>query len=269
MESVETLERIANRAEPPMGLAEIEGIRTEFKRGNANETALKMRLEGMQTAFRGRGDLSRWNPDVLRKIDECFVTHYMDDQREPCACLFSPDDPENLNKFNLYIDGVDGILRAHAGDIPHARAYLAYFSIWKMQDYRFPVPLGTASVVEALDKILQKVTLGFSEVSTERLFCAYCTARQCAHTTYTPCGRAFVRIRSPRPVLTLPFQGGVVVRDPRLLVVHARVEEFSRRTRPVRHHGVDGRKGPPHQQEEGFTPNGTSSSRFCPRPHSC
>jgi hypothetical protein len=35
----------------------------------------------------------------------------------------------------------------------YAKEYFAYFTIYQMQEYKFPVPLGTKSVVNALHKI--------------------------------------------------------------------------------------------------------------------
>ena|ERR1700761_889009 len=166
MESVEFLERIANLNEPPMNLEAIHTIRMEFGKPGSDKTTLQNQLRGMERIFiEERGNLALWKPEVLSAIDECFVRHYML-EGDPHASLFAPDNADNLNLFRLYVNDVDKVLRVHSSAAPrYARSYFAFYSIWQMQGFRFPMPLGTASVIEALNKILLKVKQGFSEVS--------------------------------------------------------------------------------------------------------
>lgn len=159
------LERIANPAEPPLGYQAIVKIRKSFDTNTANREVLKDELKSMEKSFRGRGDLKHWTPEILGEIDDCFVKAYMEDD-EPVASLFFPGCPDNYNRFLEYCNGVDQVLRRHPNDGPKfGREYFAYYSIWQMQEYGFPVPLGTASVVEALNKITSNVRAGFTEVS--------------------------------------------------------------------------------------------------------
>lgn len=119
----------------------------------------------MEEAFKTHGDLSSWTPELLDTIDGCFRDAYMEDG-EPVPYLFFPDCIENLNLFNTYCQAVSNVIRAHSETAPpYALEYFNYFSIWQMRGWRFPVPLGTASVIEALDKMAAKMKKGFSEVS--------------------------------------------------------------------------------------------------------
>jgi hypothetical protein len=164
---VEYLERIANPEEPPLNFGAIRRKRDEFAVAQDGEKdALRTSLEGMKEAFRKPGDLSSWTPDVLQKIDQCFVKNYLGANEEPIPCLFFPDSPDNLKIFITYCHEVDDVLRRHTASAPkHARVYFAYYSIWQMQGWQFPVPLGTASVVGILNKMAKDMKRGFSEVS--------------------------------------------------------------------------------------------------------
>lgn len=166
IESVEFLERMCNEKEPPMSLDDITTARLEFIVADGDDEGLRKRMKPMKLAFKERGDLSSWSPEVLKKIDDCFVKHYyMADNKLSPYFLF-PDDPDSNNHFLLYCDDVDLILRTNEDNVPSfAREWFAYYSIYQMQDFAFPVPLGTASVVHALDTLLKVVRKGFVEVS--------------------------------------------------------------------------------------------------------
>ena len=169
IESVEYLERIANEVEPPLSIDQIEDKKYLFDASmDSDWKDLKDGLVGMERAFKKTGDLSRWSAELLDEIDAAFVKHYLDDDGEPIQTLFFPGETQNLNNFAAYCKDVEQALRKHASSgPPHARAYFVYYSIWQMRGWKFPVPLGTASVVGALNKILKRVKNGFAEVSSE------------------------------------------------------------------------------------------------------
>jgi hypothetical protein len=165
IESVEMLERLANPEAPPLTLSEIEKIRVEYMNPTSNKEELRKKLEGMAIAFRGRGDLSEWPFEILDAIDECFVEHYMKNG-EISTSLFVVDSAANLNNFSAYCDAVDQRLRNSGFDRPpYVREYFAYLSIWQVHGYSFPVPLGTRSVIRALDSLSTGFESGFTEVS--------------------------------------------------------------------------------------------------------
>ena len=167
-ESVETLERIANPKKPPMKLSEIEEKRNEVNevQGDEELAAVKAELKEMDNAYlSGRGNLDVWTPEIMEEIDQAFVNNFMESQ-EPLDFLFFPNSPEYLNAYGVYLQEVDDILVKHQEDLPkYCREYLAYYSIWEMRGYKFPVPIGTASVVECLHKIASERRKGFIEVS--------------------------------------------------------------------------------------------------------
>ncbi len=163
---MEYLERIANADEPPLPFSAIESIKSEFDAPDSDQAALRSKLQGMEVSFRSRGDLSSWTPELLDEIDACFVKNYIGEDGEAVPCLFFPDSPDNLNLYISYCSGVDHALRTHFESAPrYARAYFSYYSVWQMRGFKFPVPLGTKSVVDALNKMAKKLTKGFSEVS--------------------------------------------------------------------------------------------------------
>ena len=164
MESLEILERIANPQEPPLQMEDIEKKRDEVLQAGDNLAPLKNGLDGMEKAFKGRGDLTDWSYELLGLIDDCFVKHYMDDG-EPVNSLFTPDCPDNFNRFAKYCCDVDEVLRTSADAPTYCREYFTFYSIWQLRGYGFPVPLGTASVVDCLHKICSKLRNGFVEVS--------------------------------------------------------------------------------------------------------
>jgi hypothetical protein len=172
--SIEDLERIANPQEPPLSLTELTKISEEYTEVTGTDReALDQRLVPMESAFFGRGDPEIWPEDILAKIDKCFIENYCDASGEPCDCLFYPSHAENIDKFAAYCAGVDAILRDNRTILPYAREYFTYATLWEKRGERFPVPLGTASVVEALHVLLKKYTRGLTEVRSD-----YCILNQ-------------------------------------------------------------------------------------------
>lgn len=165
IESIEYLERIATSEAPPLSLTAIELIKNEFDASDNDIVALRGKLQGMEDAFRKKGNLSSWTPELLDKIDECFVKNYVGEDGDAVPCLFFPDSVDNLNLYVSYCSDVDRALRIHSESAPqYAREYFSYFTIWQLQGFRFPMPLGTKSVVGVLNKMAKKLTKGFAEV---------------------------------------------------------------------------------------------------------
>ena len=120
----------------------------------------------MENAFEMPGDLSSWTSQLLDEIDRCFVKNYVAEDGVPVPYLFFPNCAENLNRYIDYYEEVDRVFRMHSRTAPkYAREYFAYYSIWQMRQWPFPVPLGTKSVVGILNDMARSVTVGFSEVS--------------------------------------------------------------------------------------------------------
>ena len=170
VESVENLERMCNEEAPPMTLAEINEKREAFYVSGWNPAEigrLREEMKDMEKTFRlGRGDLKQWEPEVLAKIDESFKAVYQSKGESFDISLYFPDCRDSVEKFQRYCDKVDQILRENpSGCPPYAREYFAYYSIWEMRGYRFPVPLGTATAIEALDATAANCENGFIEVS--------------------------------------------------------------------------------------------------------
>ena len=106
-ESVEILERIANEKKPPLTVNELERLRMEFSdKSIVDKTSQRARLSEMVEAFKGRGELSKWKPWVLSKIDACFEEHFMESGKVS-NWLFVPNDNRNLNSHMKYCAGVD------------------------------------------------------------------------------------------------------------------------------------------------------------------
>ena len=166
IESVEFLERIANEKEPPMQLSEIEAKREEmYDEDPEKQKEVRAEFKEMEKAFCGRGNLENWSAEVLEKIDECFVNRYKDGDM-PISTLFFPgNENDSYDVFLQYCGDVDQVLRLNGSGAPkYAREYFAYYCVWQMRGFSFPVPLGTASVVEVLHDMARLVPLGFSEV---------------------------------------------------------------------------------------------------------
>ncbi|KAH8986177.1 hypothetical protein EDB86DRAFT_3082994 [Lactarius hatsudake] len=166
VESVEILERVANPERPPMEYEAIEELGQHLLLANTEKEVgvIRDKLVKVRTAFEDMGDVSDWTHDLLGKIDQCFKdAYYVND--EPCKSLFVPLSSDNDNRFEKYLMSVDKVLQNESQTAPpYAREYFAYAMMWKLHRYKFPMPLGTASVVEALYKIANKYALGINEV---------------------------------------------------------------------------------------------------------
>lgn len=183
IESVQNLERICNEKAPPMDLKAINKNRADFTSATGNDEALaRLRgdMKGMEDAFCERGDLEKWHPDLLEMIDKCFVNHYMH-KGDPVPSLFFPDSKDNEIRFLRYCDGVDQALRLNASIAPkYAREYFSYYATWQLRGYGFPVPLGTATAVEALHALATRVSRGFTEVRIySHVRWATCSSKPC------------------------------------------------------------------------------------------
>ncbi|KAI9442816.1 hypothetical protein BJY52DRAFT_1194722, partial [Lactarius psammicola] len=164
VESLEVLERVANPNKPPMVLATIEPLATKLLGTSSDMTAIKQELSHMAEAFEGKGDSSTWTQDLLEKIDQCFLDNYYD-SKVLCDSIFFPKNSDNHNRFTKYCSDVDNVLQNETETAPpYAREYFAYAMMWKLHGYEFPMPLGTASVVEALHILAEKYTKGLGEV---------------------------------------------------------------------------------------------------------
>jgi hypothetical protein len=169
VQSVEYLERIANLEQPPLNYSALKEKREQIEKVEPELVTDSMRasLKEMGVAFRKPGDLSCWTPEILNEIDKAFVKIYVQDD-QPIPCLFFPDSAMNLNLYDKYCQEVVKVLQhSTATGPPYAREYFIYYSMWQIQGFKFPMPLGTASVVDILNKMLLKVRRGFSEVSPE------------------------------------------------------------------------------------------------------
>ncbi len=164
-ESVQVLEHLACEEEPPLCLAELELIRDSFGDEKSDKDVLRKWLEVMEPVFRKRGSLKGWRPETLDKIDDCFEEHYMLD-KEVLTFAFVPNSGGNQNAFMKYCAGVDEILEMHSDIVPkYSRDYFAYYSIWEVHGYAFPMPLGTSKVVSVLEAIVSGYRDGLIEVS--------------------------------------------------------------------------------------------------------
>jgi hypothetical protein len=168
IESMEMLQRIANPNKPPLTLKEIQDARAAIADTSNidEEEAIKGGLLEMDDAFRlGQGSLTDWSPELLDAIDACFVENFIK-EGEPNASLFYPNSADGLDLFTKYFEEVDIILQTSSKVPPYARHYFAYFCIWQMQPYvYFPLPLGTASVIGIVNKMMHRVRHGMAEVS--------------------------------------------------------------------------------------------------------
>jgi len=162
VQSVEDLERIANTKKPDLNLDTLKTISIDFMKKHDRE-ALDTQLASMETMFRGRGDPGAWSDELLTQIDQCFIKHFYENNA-PCDSLFYPAHADYITRFMKYCNSVDAALQADASRPTHSREYFAYAMLWKKRGLRFPVPLGTASVVEALFSLTKKYRLGLTEV---------------------------------------------------------------------------------------------------------
>ena len=168
IESVETLKHIASPTEPPLGYQEILKKIEEFA-----ETDDKTKLEKLKASLSemdkvylsGQGDLDQWRYELLDAIDAKFVDNFMV-SGEPINYLFTINCVDYLNKYNKYRMEVDDLLIDSKYCAPtHAREYFQYSTLWEMRGYKFPIPLGTKSVIECLNKLASARRMGFEEVS--------------------------------------------------------------------------------------------------------
>jgi len=164
-ESVEVLEKLANQQEPPVRRRELEKIRDAFEDPKSDKEALRGQLAGMVTAFEGRGDVGEWDLEILDRIDQCFEEHFTSEGTAE-SWVFMPDDDRNLGRYAKYCGEVDRILLTYSDAVPkYARDYFAFYSIWEVQGYAFPMPLGTSKVVSVLAQLLERYQPGVIEVS--------------------------------------------------------------------------------------------------------
>jgi hypothetical protein len=159
------MEKIANPSAPPLGKEDIERRGMQLMDGGTNSVEAMQALTGMEDAFRQRGDLNGWSDEIMSKIDKCFVKNYHSSEGI-CETLFFPDNADNQNRFTQYCSDVDQVLRTNIRLVPkYAREYFAYYTVWKHHGYAFPMPLGTASVIEALNTLMSRYQDGMREVS--------------------------------------------------------------------------------------------------------
>lgn len=165
VESVGILEKIASQTKPPLSVKSLERKREQLRDSSVDLGAVRNELKGMESAFLEHGDVSNWDEDVLALIDVEFVKHYMTDGF-PDHCLFFPGSAESENKFSKYCGEVDKILKTHPKKAPlYAREYFGYYALWRAHNFKAPMPLGTASAVEAVHMLLGRYSRGVSEVS--------------------------------------------------------------------------------------------------------
>ena len=106
VESIEYLEQIINPHPPPLNFAAIEMKKHQFNSQEGDMDVLQTSLNQMEEAFRNLGNLSFWTPELLDKIDDCFIGNYMEEGK-PVPSFFFPNSTENLNKFMTYCSKVD------------------------------------------------------------------------------------------------------------------------------------------------------------------
>jgi hypothetical protein len=166
VEYVDVLECMANLEKPPLDREAIKKIQRQLLNLASDKAILKGKLSEIERIFRGCGDMSKWNEELLAKINAQFVKRYLDDTGQPHDHLFFPNNPENLNTFTQYYQDIDHLLTMHPDLAPkYAREYFSYYAIWEMQGYAFPMPLGTARIVKTLDKLAARYSCGFCEMS--------------------------------------------------------------------------------------------------------
>lgn len=165
VESVEILERMANPAKPPLDVKALAALESALVEGQKSDD-IDNKLAAMSKAFRRRGDPSAWDDEtVLAEIDKCFTDNFLL-EGEIRDELFYGDDPETHDLFTKYRSDVDKVLKDHrSSKLPYAREYFAYsMMMWKKRGYKFPVPLGTASVIECIHNLVKKHSAGLTEV---------------------------------------------------------------------------------------------------------
>ena len=167
IEGVDMLECIVNPNKPQMDLTELNTARNDFEHGTSTmHEELMQKMKPMNKQFlEGQGDLNSWPDEVLKAIDDCFVAFFMEGGK-PAAYLFHMEAVVALDKFQKYCDAVACLLKKNKKKLPeYTLEYFTFFSIWKMQKYKFPMPLMTASAVGCLIEIASKIKRGFTKVS--------------------------------------------------------------------------------------------------------
>ncbi len=149
---------------PPLDLQTIEDLGMDLD--SQDPKAAQAKLAQTAESFKGRGDARSWTEALLGKIDKCFLDNYCDSAGDPCDSLFFPNNADNFNRFTRYCSDVDKVFQEQAVDAPpYAREYFSYAMIWKIHGYKFPIPLGTASVIGAFHHLATKYKDGLREVS--------------------------------------------------------------------------------------------------------
>jgi len=165
-ESVGILERLANEDVPPIRRGELDKIRDAYSDPASNKEDLDKQLSVMKTAFKKRGNLKLWDRDPLERIDEIFEECFMCDG-EASSWLFARNNHTNLEQFGKYCLEVDRALAMFSDKVPrYARDWFAYYCIWEVHGYLFPMPLGTSKAVGALEQMAQTYRNGIVEVSS-------------------------------------------------------------------------------------------------------
>ena len=120
----------------------------------------------MEAAYvSGRGNLKLWKCELLDEIDRIFVEHFMKGG-EPVDYLFTPHDINYLRRYESYQKDVEEALLKPEFKAPkYARTYFLYSTLWKMRGVSYPMPIGTKSVFECLNKIATMRRKGIEEVS--------------------------------------------------------------------------------------------------------
>ena len=150
-----------------------------------DRAAIDEKLATMEKAFEERGDPRAWDPTILEQIDECFKKNFFH-SGTAVDSLFFPEDADNINRFARYCTDVKIILRDNYKAVPrHAQTYFAYSMLWRQRGYKFPMPLGTATVIQEVHNFATKYRLGLAEVSKYMSTCLpHCIS---VHTMCTIC----------------------------------------------------------------------------------
>jgi hypothetical protein len=173
-ESVERLEKMSSLEKSPMQFMEISRKKSQI-RGDKSEESTRIKkgktlMEPMENAFCSRRvNMKMWTPELLDALDECFVNKFMLNG-EPVDWLFT-NSAKYINEYEEYSRAVDDVLIGHPkSKFTNAREYFKYTTIYELHDLDFPLPIGTRSVVECLNKILTARAKGMTEVSDVRVF---------------------------------------------------------------------------------------------------
>ena len=168
----------------PMTFKEITRKKAQIRADQSPESLRiqngKTMMASMEKAFcSGRGNLKMWTPELLAAVDDCFVNKFMVNG-EPVEFLFT-NSAQYINEYEEYARAVEDVLIGHAkSKYTSAREYFKYTSIYELHGLDFPLPIGTRSVVECLNKILTARAKGMTEVSiVHALICSILAASIC------------------------------------------------------------------------------------------